>query len=280
MILTSGGDHLIAIARAANPSPPRRSRLTQALALIASLHEYTPASFLHLKTSEARFVSLEEVARLSPWKVDVLRRVALGDPSLRHLGPWITRADKYPSLTDTILTLIQDHLASNAAQKCVPLSWISRRVGIPASPLALVLDQLVSEGTLARHDGGYLPPSRTRVWSATERPVIDSLTRALEDPTPHAWTLEELGLDHHDGRRLLRALLDDQLGIRLSDRHFMGITVFNTLKDRVRSHLDHHAPLSTAALRDHLGLGRKLVILVLETLDRLGATRRKGDMRS
>ena len=88
--------------------------------------------------------------------------------------------------------------------------------------------------------------------------------------------LEQEGIGKLDDRRL-GAFLEERGRLR---RVGDGFAVSNDLYDRGRALLATLDPITLAAFRDALGVGRKTAQLLLERYDADGLTLRRGDVRT
>ena len=68
--------------------------------------------------------------------------------------------------------------------------------------------------------------------------------------------------------------------VRIDRDLYYSAEAFAQLKDAVTSCLEREGEASAATLRDAMGVSRKFAIPVLERMDALGITKRKGDVRT
>jgi selenocysteine-specific elongation factor len=86
---------------------------------------------------------------------------------------------------------------------------------------------------------------------------------------------KELGADP----ALIRALVEAGDLVKI-DGFFLTVEQARDARGRVRSAIESSGPMTVAEIRDLLGTTRKYAVPLCEWLDRTGATRRNGDMRS
>jgi selenocysteine-specific elongation factor len=284
--LTSGADHLLAAGRVADPAPPGKSGIHKSAEKLSVLgesnsqHEWGPDALLAVKTTQSSWVDIPRIARLSWWTAETLTSAARINPLLEVRDGWIFVKDAVSPAKDVLIKAAQTIISKNPCLKGITAEQLGTTARIPAEIAKRLVLDLCESGQLLRRDGLVMPPDATRQWAPAESRIVDVLAAAFASTNVHAHTLLELKVDTPAGRKVLRAVIDDGKAVRLSDRHFMGIDSFRRVATQVADFLSQHGPRSTAEIRDHLGIGRKLLILVIETMDRLGYTQRDGDNRS
>jgi selenocysteine-specific elongation factor len=122
-------------------------------------------------------------------------------------------------------------------------------------------------------------PGRGRAVTDTTRSAADAVVGTLEahpvDP-PGMAELRAAGLTPP----LLRLLVEERRVVRLSPEVVMGAAAYAAAQRAVVEYLEAHDGGATiAALRDHLGATRRLVVPLLEHLDAARVTVRDGDLR-
>ncbi len=80
-------------------------------------------------------------------------------------------------------------------------------------------------------------------------------------------------------RELLTLLVDEGLAVEVGTNLYLDAEAEATIRQRVQSALAGGGTLTMAALRDALGTTRKYAVPFGEYLDRVGVTRREGDLR-
>jgi selenocysteine-specific elongation factor len=78
---------------------------------------------------------------------------------------------------------------------------------------------------------------------------------------------------------LLALLRDEQKLVEISPSLFIDFDVDTELRHKVTKHLEEKSTMTMADLRDLLGTTRKYAVPIGEYLDRIGLTKRDGDVR-
>ncbi len=102
----------------------------------------------------------------------------------------------------------------------------------------------------------------------------DQLTRNPLDPPGRASLAPDPA-----SRQALRFLLDSGEAVELAPDIVLARPAFAFAHRRIVAHLRRHSSATTSELRQRLDMHRRVLIPLLEHLDRLGITRRLGDVR-
>jgi selenocysteine-specific elongation factor len=122
-----------------------------------------------------------------------------------------------------------------------------------------------------------LTPAGQRLWERI-RPLMES---ACFQPPRVRDFAQALRVREDEVRQLLRRLARMEVLVEVAHDHFYQRTTVAELA--AAAHLvaknSQNRKITVAAFRDHIGIGRKLAIQILEFFDRSGITVREGDLR-
>ena len=142
----------------------------------------------------------------------------------------------------------------------------------------------VFEELLADLEQNGFKRHQTHISKRTHRPALPAHLRnageriraALQSTDPPARkTLTE----SPTGRSAMQFLIDTGEVIDISPELAMGAPEFNRLRLIVKQHLRKHTQATASDLRKAMNVSRRILIPVLEKLDRDGLTARRGDVR-
>ncbi|QEH38481.1 Selenocysteine-specific elongation factor [Aquisphaera giovannonii] len=171
-----------------------------------------------------------------------------------------------------------------------------RHSAIPRAHLAAELPDLSSEALIAgvidrlKARGEVLAEART-VAAKGHSPKLSQGERKLKEELHAAIRAggisppEVSDLAATAGSRaavvpdLLALLRDEQRAVEISPSLFLDFDAAADLRRRVREHLEGGRTMTMADLRDLLSTTRKYAVPIGEYLDRIGLTRREGDVR-
>ncbi len=80
-------------------------------------------------------------------------------------------------------------------------------------------------------------------------------------------------------RAALQFLLDTGEAVAVGDELVLSADAIDRAAALIRKHVAAHGPASASDLRQALGTTRRVMMPLLELLDRRGVTRRVGDLR-
>jgi selenocysteine-specific elongation factor len=156
---------------------------------------------------------------------------------------------------------------------------------LSADVLAAVLEELASDGRIMRSGNRFHMSSFQPQSSEQEGALSQQILSAFRTVDPNAQSVRELvanlAVDAQDIRQSLRIAVRQGLIVDISgDRYLLGerLEAFASIAGGlVDTSLD--ATFTVRMFSDRAGIGRNLAIQVLEYFDRIGLTRRVGNVR-
>ena len=203
---------------------------------------------------------------------DRLRRLGIAreDVGQLEVGPWLVSPELADALAGRVPSLVEEHARNHPLDPGVPLPVLAARLRLPSPDLvrAVVRPPLRLEaGRVVAPGGGGLPDRVRQSVDAVRRDLASAPFAA-----PTADRLRELALDE-------RALGAAERAGRLQ-RVAPGIVLLPDAADRAVALLaELDQPFTTSAARERLGTTRRVVLPLLDHLDRTGRTRRLPDDR-
>jgi selenocysteine-specific elongation factor len=246
-----------------DPLPPPLRRRGAALERARALRSVTGAPDL-----------VDEVRRREVVDLDTLRRIGVPDlpaaGSVVRAGRWLMSADRAQRAADQVRQALDEHDRARPLERGLPLTELADRVGLPSpdlvaavvrEPLRLVAGRVMAAG------GGDLPAELERALATLAEDLAGNPFQA-----PTADRLRDLGLD---AARVAAAAKAGRL-LRLAP----GIVLMPDADDRAVAELAAlPQPFTTSEARSRLGTSRRVVLPLLEHLDRARLTRRLPDDR-
>ncbi|WP_445256419.1 SelB domain-containing protein [Nocardioides aurantiacus] len=215
----------------------------------------------------------DEVRRRGVVHVDGLRRLGVpdsGSPTVLRAGPWRMGTARAEEVHAEVLRLVTEHGRSRPLDRGLPLGVLAERLDLPAPELvaAVVRDPLRLDGGRVLGPGDdVLPPDLAQALARLTEDLADAPYAA-----PTADRLRELGLD---APRVAAAAKAGRL-LRLAP----GVVL---LPDADRRAVEVLAqlpqPFTASEARAALGTSRRVVLPLLDHLDRARLTRRLPDDR-
>ncbi|QIK74877.1 selenocysteine-specific translation elongation factor [Nocardioides piscis] len=214
----------------------------------------------------------DELARRGVAHRDRVQQLGIPLTDGDHLvvGPWLVGRGAAEALARRLPELVEAHARQHPLDPAVPVSVLATRLGVPAGEIAeaLVRPPLrVVDGRVRGPGTDGLPPSIAASVATVQRELADAPFAA-----PTADRLRELGLDE----RALAAAERAGLLWRVAP----GIVLLPDAADEAVSRLQTlDQPFTTSAARQSLGTSRRVVLPLLDRLDRAGRTVRLPDDR-
>ena len=260
-LLRDPGRRMIWRADVLDPDPPRLRRRGAAARRARALANADGTPRLSDELRLRGLLHLERLRQLGIPRED-------GDHLL--VGPWLVAPGLARAVADRLPTLVRDHARAHPLDPAVPLTVLASQLRLPTPDLvrALVRPPLEVVGGRVVAPGADALPSGVR--KAVEQVRRDLQSSPFAAPT--ADRLRELGLDD---RALGAAERSGQLW-----RVAPGIVLLPDAAEaavaRLRA-LDQ--PFTTSAARERLGTTRRVILPLLDRLDKAGRTRRLADDR-
>jgi selenocysteine-specific elongation factor len=282
--------HTLAGGRVADPFPPRRGRARpERLAALAAIAEPDAGEAL------ARAIDAAGIVELAPFAL--ARNLPLSEIELlaeagahrigSGTGALAASPQRLQHIADAIVTALEEAHRKEPDSLGPPRGTLFRRLRGQAPEVALevALADLVAAGRVGR-EGAVLRLAEhepklsredERLWQR-----VQPLLQAEDLRPPRVRELaEELGLPPEPVTRFLKRMERfGRVAAVAPNRYFLPDTVAR-LAEVARALADQSPEhgFSAAAFRDRSGIGRNLTIEVLEYLDAIGVTRRRGEAR-
>ena len=206
---------------------------------------------------------------------DAARRAGLA-----QRGDLLMDGERLANLRQALLDAIARHHATQPESQGMTPHALARALGASAAAVDWAIEDLVESEAIRSRSGHFalaghvteVPPNLAQLFErvrplldTTQPPSLGDLAKSLGRPLPHL-------------EKDLRALAGLGFLTRVSaNRHYLKERLLELVAVARRLHTD--GPFSVRQFRDASGVGRNVVIEVLEHLDRQGVTRREGDLR-
>ena len=231
------------------------------------------------RAKELAVVSVEpdlasEVERRGVVETSALRRLGVPTlpvpPAVVAAGAWLMSTDRADRAAEGVADVVAIHDRAHALDPGLPLAVVAERVGLPSPELvaAVVRPPLrVAGGRVLAGQAQGLPPDLERVLA-----VLGEELAEVPFAAPTADRLRDLGLDT---RRIAAAVKANRL-LRLAPGIVLLPGAAELAVERLR---ELPQPFTTSEARVRLNTSRRVVLPLLEHLDRSGHTRRLPDDR-
>jgi selenocysteine-specific elongation factor len=203
----------------------------------------------------------------------------------RRRTVWLHR-DVLADLEQRVLAVVEQLHAQQPLAFYQPTTSVAARLS-PALDEALVttlIDRLLGRGELVGTEQAVARKGHSPRLSATEVRVREELVRLFHSAGFSPPSIEELQKQTGSRGETIRLLLGLSVAegtlVAINEEVFLHSEWERELKRRVQQKLaEKPVGLTVAEIRDLLGTTRKFAVPFCEYLDRIGLTRREGDLR-
>lgn len=227
---------------------------------------------------------LASFARLSASRAQDLARALESEGRLRILGFAPLRLisqDSLDFLRERIVAFVARYHKTHPSERGAPLDKLEKRFDAPRTVLTLALRLLAKEGRAVEEAGLVrLPDFRIPLTPAEEETLArleGMVLRGELGSVTHDDLRARLGLTQGKLQMLLAALAERKKIVEGFDGFILHARWLDEIVRKVRG--SGKKELTVADFKAMTGLSRKYSIPLLELLDSLGVTRRKGSVR-
>jgi selenocysteine-specific elongation factor len=282
------GQHTLAGGVVLDPDSQRRGYRQDARRSLLDPLAATPDAVVRFTRSEiarrgaARRTALLVKSRFSAADVAAAVAQLAADGAVVPAGDVIADAANWKALVRKAADVIHADHQARTEQLGLKLTDLRAAVAdaLPSDDPA-VFDALVSE--LGR--GGFVRAGAL-IRASTHRPALPPRLQAAGARIRSALAAKpfdpparrELAPDAV-GQQALRFLVDTGEAVEIGEDAVLSAEGYSRAVDRIRTHLRQKGSATVSELKPVLGVSRRIMVPLLERLDRDGVTQRKGDVR-
>jgi len=202
-------------------------------------------------------------------------------------GRFLFSKIRYQVMKKQVPKVVKKILRQNPLKMTVTTEEIKKQVApsLDDTLFQRMLAELSSKGELIKTDGCFcVPDLSVKLSEKQERLVAMLLDYARKSGfVPFSadtfWRAHKRGYNKNEIQRLLDYLHVQKKLIRLNNRRFMSPRAMEKIKTKVKSIIRRNGVFTIGDCKEAMGYGRTVGIAVLEYLDSIGFTHRKGDVR-
>lgn len=194
-------------------------------------------------------------------------------------------SDVVVDLEDRVFRALGRLHAARPRQSAIPLSYLAAELGDLQSPALIlgIVERLKARGKVVVEGRtvavkGYEP----RLSQAERRlkgELLEQIRQGGMSPPESAELTKAAGARGAVVPELLALLRDEQKVVEISPSLYIDFDVESKIRAEVVEHLSKNGVMTMAELRNLLGTTRKYAVPIGEHLDRIGLTKRDGDLR-
>jgi selenocysteine-specific elongation factor len=233
----------------------------------------------------------EELARTSGFTVEetmaLLKEKERAGEVLAFRNKGFFSRKRYDQLKKTLPVLLQDILSRDPMKRNVKAEELRRQLSphLEEEPFQRVLSDLCRDGKLVKIDGGF-HASDVSANLSPQQAKLAAICMGYAQKCGFApfsadtvWKLPDMKHEKQDIEKILSYLRNEGKLVRLKDGRYMPADCLEAVKEKVRGVVAANGVFTLDDLRTTLGYGRRIGVIVLEYLDAIGFTSRRGEGR-
>ncbi len=193
-------------------------------------------------------------------------------------GSYFDKA-KITQIGKKIVSGIERKLESEPHRDGLPLDIIREISGIQSGELETYLEYLNAAGKIIKKGNRYdLPERKLEVRGELKKAAdeVEKLLLSQKFAPPRLSEITSKGKDYNDA---VRFLINSKRAVKIGADIVFHKDAWDEILKTVRDLLNSGDEFAVGDLRDRLDTTRKYIVPILEETDRLGLTRRDGDVR-
>lgn len=270
-----------------------RSRADYMVSSLSHLKQEDTHSFVDLALDMAvnKMVSVHKLHQrsgipVSDLKAVVLERCRTGHVMALHGGGFIKtscfEALKIKAFEAVCTSMKQTYL------KChTHIKEIAGCMGgdVDDELLETAVGELIAEKKLDRESDGIMIPHYSPVLTPEDEELAKAILLFAKQSGFSPFSAETFCREYPHFKnkdnvlKVFYFLRSQQRLVRLANKRFLGKVALEEIQNRIFRHMACHDSLTLAESQDILSCGRTLTVTVMEYLDSIGFTRRRGDFR-
>jgi selenocysteine-specific elongation factor len=275
--LTIGGGPILDWAR-----PDKRTSRTELIPLLTGRKTPELPGLILAEIKKLRSAKHAEVLKSSHFSQEEIQEAMeqlLKDGKLLRQGGLLFHHDIWQQTSRRIAELLESYHRQCPFKPGLKTAELAGRLKADPEFMQLMVDSLQSEGTLAVKQGYVaLASHQPKLTPALER-KMQILNQILEDKTSAPPGREELIRQDRDYELVVTYLIQTGRLVELRDGLLLRTSDFQAIQHKVRTLIAEKKQVSVSDVREYLQTSRKYAVPILEKLDQLGITKRKGDYR-
>jgi len=278
----------IAGATVVDANPPRRSRLPDgAREALETLETGGLADRVALLVRQAGFAGarVDAVALRLGAEPTAVEAAATRVATLRRLkdGRWLDRA-AWEALVRRIEEAVRRYGEAHRLRHGIPKGELKSLLAreIEGAVFDEALDRLLADQALRLDQDRIQLPDSGPTFAPEQVRALETIERRLETSGFQVPDMAQLLREVPASARppeLARYLVESGRAVRVTSDLYYPAARWGEIEARVRGHFAEKPALTMGEFKDLIQVSRKYAVPLLEHLDRLGITRREGDLR-
>jgi len=202
-----------------------------------------------------------------------------GQKKLIVTGGYLVESEAWEGWSQKLLAALEEAHRADPLKGGAPQAALQTALDLPKEVFDALLQQMASTGKLARQeDTLYLPRNKPALSPQQEETRKTILVLFAKNPA-NPPTLKELGIQLPEGARVVHYMIKQGELVELPDGILLDAKQFQGIQDEIIKLLRQNSQITIQDINRCFGFSRKYSVPLLTYTDRLGITRREGDVR-
>ena len=256
-----------------------KTRIATLQQIVNPVHEQTPARALSIQSRVAP-VAIDGFRR--SWNIASANQASLiDDTAVLTRDGFALHREYLTERLESCIGILRDHHESHPDSQGLELESLATLSGNTTTATKLVLDHAVETEQARLRSGQYSMAAHEAEIPAALKSLFETVEPLLDEQQPPSLgdMAKQLSIPLSRLERDFRALVGLRMCIQISPNRFFLPSRLATMTQTAID-LSAEGGFTVRAFRDAAGMGRNVVIEVLEYFDGKGFTRRAGDERT
>lgn len=202
----------------------------------------------------------------------------LDDKKLLKRGEFLILKGVWDNLGIEVTEAVERYHEENPHLTAMPMANLQSRIHCPEALFDMVVESLISQGKLARFQAGVKLTSFSAGLGGELAKVRETVVSRLGDMSNPGLSRKDLFALHKSARDVYAHLKQTDQIVEVGGLVFLR-EIFDNLVESVVNLIKKENKITVAQARDVTGTSRKIILPILEEMDRRQITRRSGDYR-
>ena len=266
---------------------PRASRFKLAeiparLALLEKRRSLDLDELILAELEKNRFAETKSLLAASLFPVSEISGHVKHLASLKKLviaGAYIVDGGSWQNASLRLLSTLEKEMAADKLKNGIPQAGLQATSGLPREVFDALVQQMASAGKLARQEDTLLLPQSKPALSKQQEALRTAVLSLFAKNPASPPNLKELASQLPASPPVVHYMIKQGELVELPDGILLEAKQFQGIQDEIIKLLKQNGRLTIQDINARFGFSRKYSVPLLTQLDRLGFTRREGDLR-
>lgn len=198
---------------------------------------------------------------------------------LGRSGKVVWEHESFQREVDELVARVNEFLQANPHVSGMTREQVQELSHLPVTTTEVILRVLVEAGRMVKSGDKFNLVGRGQRLEGAVKEAYDSIMKQLESDRYAPPTLANLAKGGKANKEAIRFIIESGLVHKVGSEFLFLRDVWEDVVSYIVERLKEAGELAVTELRERFGFTRKFAIPILEETDRMGLTRREGDVR-